>query len=380
MPRARLGRSAKRIIRTEFIGEEDEGPIDARSVSGEEEAEEKVTAYLEFLHENEEIEGDIEIRLSQLGTGAKSAVATFKFKQDDSAPELASDIVSSAIDDVLAVGRGKIKYEIRGIVAGAPMAEREGFTLKTEEPDEDDVDDLPNERGLVTQLMRHMEQDKRLFRDLVQTTVASLRGQNAELSAELRDVRKNDLEQRKIFGEMMHQKHALDIDVRRFEKQEERKDGVFKQIADNVGILVPVAMQKFLGVGTTTPVAPTVAIAPVERLVQGFFNEMTEERMGAVFARLPPEKQATFHGLVAMCLDRDERRKKGEPLPDQTKELLDFVEALAAGWDEAALNDFTTIITLNQRWALFELIKFAREREVDRGVTRGQQASPAAAE
>lgn len=341
---------------------ESPGIENARTVLGKEEALDRVQEYLDEVRDDGEVEGDVTLYLCHLGMGSKSPVETWLFKQDDDPAETAEEIVDRAVDDVLSLHSGKVRYEVKAAVNGTALANRRGFKLETEDNDENELLDTADERGLTAQLMRHLESKDKMIRDLTQVAVASLRSQNAELVQENRSHRGGWVEQQKVFAEMMHRTHALELDTRRFEKAEERKDVVVKQIADHVGVMIPVAMQKLLGIGTKVEPPASTALTPIETLFQKFMGEMTEERMTAIFKALPESKNVLFKELMLFAIGRDEARKRAEKVPDETNRFLDFFENLAAGWGPEDLNSFSEMLTPQQRWVLFEVVTEARKR------------------
>lgn len=306
--RGRLPKRSRRPLVGDFANDFAEAApiLDADAVDGTDKAADKIADYLEDIHDSPEIEGDVTIRLTQLGMGAKTPVDSWVMKQEDDYVEQAETVVARAVDDILDVGIGKVKYEVRAFIESKPLSRRVGFTLEIDRDLDDGVDEPADHRGLVSQAMRHIESKDKLIKDLVVTVTNTLRAQLHDTSEEMRDMRKNDIESRKIFGEMMQQKTLQEIEVRRFDRNETRKDQVLGKLAN---VVLPALAGKLMGPGVAEKMGGT---PPIEDLFQGMVKGMTPDQLNAIFGLLNPDQQAAFGEIMKAAIERQEARERAE--------------------------------------------------------------------
>lgn len=273
------------MARRTFVQDSDGEPvINADFVEGREEACDKVARFCENISDSTEIEGDVTLELSQLGMGSTLPIQHWVYSQGDDHVQVAEMIVDRAIEDGTAIGHGNVKY----VLTIQGHKGRCGFTLTYPEREDDDIDEPPNQKGIVAQQMRHNESIMRMFTTMVDSTTKTMRQQLAEANARVRNFESTQIEQIKVYAELYDQRAKQQMEEKKLLASEARKDEV-------AGVLMqglPVLLNKFLGPklaaaggipATGAPPAPLVAEPnPVESMMQGFLSTITPEQLHAL--------------------------------------------------------------------------------------------------
>jgi hypothetical protein len=266
---------------------------DARYCEGIEEAKAKVVAFLEAnVRAGVETEGDVMIRLVQKAKTGEQDIDEFPYSPDEPIGEVAQSIVDVATATAMQ-WTGKTRFAIR--VVGRVRVQT--FTLdvpKIEEDEDDDLHDFEennSKKGLLGQLMRHNEVGMKLAVTAAKHGREELLSQNRELQQRVDNLTKQLFEQRKHYEEVLDRQFMRDMELRKFEADEKRKEMVAgglmmagKMIANNYLLKQGVPLLK-----DGTP-------SPFEAMGEGLFSSLEKdpERMMKLAEFLTPMEQATL--------------------------------------------------------------------------------------
>lgn len=172
------------------------------------------------------------------------------------------------------------------------------------------TEEEPNDRGMLSQLMRHNEA---IMRQLV--SMANAMGMQSAhtigaLKNELEDERKFKLKFIKKYEQLEDRKQERDLELRR----EERKEQQMAQIASGVTALLPGAVGKLLGVKGSG--AEVVRGTPQYQALKSIFQNMSKEQLEAMpewLANAPlgeMERSALIDIVQSIGEATDERESK----------------------------------------------------------------------
>lgn len=276
--------------------------IDADFCVGIEKALDKVTGWLEkrFVLSADH-EGDATLELAQLGTGSTSPITTFTFSAGDDHTVLAEQIVDAAREDGDAIGRGICKYAVTERDAKGSRG-RCAFLLQYKERDEEDIDEPPDSRGLVAQLMRHNEKTNKLMVDQMKVVTATTRGMMSMLVDENRQHRQAFAESRLVFGQMVENKAKIDIENMKAVKAEQRKDdmGAFLKTT------VPHLLTQIAG-RVAPQSAPKGAATLLEDQMYALLRTFSGDQLQSMLGLMTTEQQVAFLHTVQGFQERFER-------------------------------------------------------------------------
>jgi hypothetical protein len=296
---------------------------DAETCEGEEEAFKKVREFLQKLKKSPDADGEITIVLSQNGRGHESAVSTFEFEFAKNFDELSAEIVEAASEDCIGLSAKSMKYTVRA----EGLTGRSTFTLKYSSGDDedlDDIEDLPDRKGLLGMLMRHQEGiqkvsigAQKVTSDAAKDILDDLMASNREKDRIITEMQKSSIENIKAFEELVSGRHMRDLELRRLENSERRKDQV-------AGVLMqgaPILLSKFLGGGAgvaqsaASQGAPPGGRSPLEYMLEGFVNTLDGEQFSQIMASglFRPEQVAGLIEMVKFMKEREEEEKSPSP-------------------------------------------------------------------
>lgn len=273
---------------------------DALVFEGLTEARTKVSGFLSTVAESLELEGELKVTLSQNAKHGEQEVYETVYSFDESLDEFVSEIMDKACSDAEDIGRGKIKYSVKvvGIKGRATFSlvipEREG-------EDEDDLDEVPNKRGLIGQQMRHNESLMKITVGFAKDNQQRLATENKELRAEISSMKRTHVEALKQYEELISMRHVRDIEFKKLENGERRKD----QVGHILTQLAPVVAAKFLGGGVKAAIE-NGAKTPLEVMLEGFLMTFDQAQLQklATAGILNPVQMAGFMEIVGYILER----------------------------------------------------------------------------
>jgi hypothetical protein len=246
-----------------------ETPIDADFIGGVDEARERVEKFVrEKIVENPELEGDVHLSLAQLGTGSSMSIQTWLFSQGDEAGAMAAMIVDVAMEDGSAAGNGKVKYQVT--IKG--HTGRCAFALDYKPRSDDDSDEVPNAQGIVAQALKQNQTLHHLVVDMVRDSRQEHKEQRKEDLNEIRALRSGQIETIQTLAALYDAKHARDLETKKIEKSEGRKDEVAGFLMQGI----PAVINKLVGGGK--PVLQETS-TPLEQMLHGFLSTFTQEQL-----------------------------------------------------------------------------------------------------
>jgi len=317
---------------------DDDDIEDATVVDGIQEAYHKVEVFLKKVKKSPENEGQMDITLAQT-TGRKDqeddAVETFELDMQTDIDALASEIVDCAVEDIEGIKTKSMKYSLKA--NGLQL--RAVFTLKFdegEEEDMDDVDDLPNRKGLLALLMRHTQGQHKLSIGTSKHMIDQLMDENKRKDETILTLQKQAMENIKAYEELVSGRHMRDMEMRKMENKDRRMD----QLAGTVLTGFPLIVSKFLGNGAGAAAMQAVpgARTPMEAMLEGFIKTLDKEQFTALMGSgvLRPDQIAGLVEIVKFVMEREEAEEKAHASGTNGKPAPQAAPAQAASPPETA--------------------------------------------
>ena len=268
----------------------------------------RVQELLEKVRKSSEIEEEIDILLSQHARDkdCNDPVETFTFGLDTPIREISEAIVERAAEDCRGM---EAKRGVKYVVRADGLKGRCIFTLKFDngvEEDMDDIDDVPNRKGLMGLLMRHQEGTYQLAVGEAKHLINVLSAQIKEKDKIISEMQRNQLESMKVYEELLSGKHVRDIELRKIENKERRMD----QLAGTVLQGFPLLVGKFLGGGAGAAAMQQTpgARSQMETLVEGFIKTLDSEQFQKIISSglFNPMQIAGLVEIVKFIMEREE--------------------------------------------------------------------------
>lgn len=262
---------------------------DADTIEGEGEALDKVHRFIKNIQESVEMEGGFVFSLFKHGreSSEEDPVFTSELEADGNASELAREIVSAAMEDVGEYFKGTHKYVVRADNVRARCLFSLKVTPGEEDEDMDDIEEMPNKKGLLSQMMRHQEKIMKVAVGTVGKITDQLMKNNREKDDRIKELEANQFQTIKLAEELVSGKHSRDLELRKIENREKRMSelaGVVMQGAPMV--LSMIAENKAEKAQATPqmsaplPASPSPSPQPsrVESMVEGLMESLTQEQ------------------------------------------------------------------------------------------------------
>lgn len=313
-----------------------EADDDAEYVEGGSDARTKILAFLEKLSRSTEVEGEVMLHLCQHGGAQEEIIYEVEFEPTSGPGEIADELVERAEEDCRGLSAKKIKYTVKA----EGLAGRATFTLKCSQPEEEDledIDDLPNRKGLMRQLMRHQETimkiattSQRNLMEMTNNIVAEKRREVEDRNKRMETLEAQFMNNAKAYEDLINGRHMRDLELRKLENSERRKDQVGSMLMQGVPILV----SKFMGGGTAAgngngappsgspggggPMGRT----PLEHMMEGFMGTLDQEQFNAIMNSgvFKPEQIMGLMEIFKYILERkeaEEAARSGKKPPEQ---------------------------------------------------------------
>lgn len=168
------------------------------------------------------------------------------------------------------------------------------FKLRTENEDEEYEAEEFNEKGLLSQLMRHNEVMMRMTVQTSQKTIEQLSQQNIALTKVSEDNLIRRLELAEQQEELISQKESRHLEAVRQEKDDERKDQIMKKVIP----LLPIVANKFLN----SRKLPEPVNAKVE-IMKNIANQIPPNKLMELQRILGPEISMQLFELFSSIAD-----------------------------------------------------------------------------
>ena len=250
----------------------------------------------------------IRFELRQLG-GGESRVADIDDFAGKSPEDIIDQLYDLANDDAHAF-RGLVKYAVLAYADDGPYISRAFFSVEGRGMESDFIEEseAPNEKGQMSQTLRHNEAYTRL-------TLSAL---NSLIHTQSRNLDKKDEQLNKLMDQHFRvieaYEHLMD---RAFERQmqlreQEKTEQMKEALLEKVGVFLPVLAGKLLP-QSNNPVAG-------EEHILTLIASLTEDQIAALGAVLKPEQAASFIELyktyaakAAVKASEDGNQKAGTP-------------------------------------------------------------------
>lgn len=298
-------------------------------VDGGQDARIKILAFLEKVGRNPEVDGEVTLQLCQHGGAQEEVIyeCTFEPSGAEGPGAIADELVERAEEDCEGLSAKKMKYTVKADGING----RATFTLKYVQPEEEDledVEDLPNRSGIIRQTMRHLESMAKIVVTVTKNAqadsremVAEARRRSEEDRKRLAELEAHSLENRKAYEELINGTFARNLEIRKLENAERRKD----QVASILMQGAPLLVSKFLGGGTAAANAPPPTPGqrtPLEHMLEGFMQTLDQEQMAAIQSIFKPEQILGLMEMFRYVMERreaEERARTGAPPPSENK-------------------------------------------------------------
>jgi hypothetical protein len=223
------------------------------------------------------------IELRHAASGSKgNLVDDFDFSSvnTDNVDSFVDEIQSRAQSDASGIG-GVQRYELHVITKDKRIGARFAFRVRGDDEDMDGVagDEAANQRGLLTQLMRHNEQQNRTMVNSVGAVIAMLQRTNERLEDENQMLREERRKNWDLIDAAKGRDHERELELLDAHRKGEREDMMFQKI----NTLFPVILNRLTG----------KEMMPVEdkNLLMSFVDTLNEEQFQKILSTLKPEQQ-----------------------------------------------------------------------------------------
>lgn len=161
--------------------------------------------------------------------------------------------------------------------------------------------DAPTEKGLVGQLMRHLETRDRNGKEMLQAVLGAmsqsmgqLRDENTDLRGQINGMVKERVDWMAKIEEAASKEHDRQIEAMQATAKEERKTNATNKIVN----LLPVFLSQYLGSGAKKPGDPKRPPSPLAKLVGELVESLSEDQRGQLGDILSMEQQITMGEIV----------------------------------------------------------------------------------
>jgi hypothetical protein len=178
------------------------------------------------------------------GNDVESFAIKEGFSTDD-LREFRNTIIERAQSDADGMG-GVQRYVLHAYLKGEPRSVgRFSFRVRggDEEYDESGGEEPATQKGLLTQLMRHNEQNNKNLTASIGAMVGSVTRRLEAQDALIEKLIRQRMEYIELVEEMKSKQHDRDMALLQLESSEKRKDAIFEKVQ----VLVPVLLNKLIG-------------------------------------------------------------------------------------------------------------------------------------
>lgn len=263
---------------------------DAETVEGQGEALDKVHRFIKNIQESVEMEGGFVFSLIQHGRASdeEDPVFTSELEVTGNARELAQEIIDAAIEDVSEFFKGTHKYVVRADNVRARCLFSLKVNPKEEDEDMDDIEELPNKKGLLSQLMRHQEKIMKVAVGSVKSVIDMQARSIKERDSRISELEGRQIDTIKMTEDLMSGRHARDLEMRKLETKEKRMGeiaGVVMQGAPVLLSMIANSQAKTGADGNAPPaqMGPSPQSSPIESMVEALIGDLTPEQFAKIY-------------------------------------------------------------------------------------------------
>jgi len=226
----------------------------------------------------------VRFELRQLGGGGDGRVADMDDFVGKSPEDIINEIYSLAEDDCQAF-RGLVKYAVVAYADDGPYISRQFFAIEGRGTESDSIEESesPNEKGQMSQVLRHNEAYARLGLSAANSIMHTLTRAIERKDEQLNKMMDQHFKVIEAYESLMDKSYERQLALREQEKNEHLKE----QLVEKLGVFIPVLAKKFLPQGEDS------AVAGEEHLLS-LIGSLTEEQIGTLAQVLKPEQSASF--------------------------------------------------------------------------------------
>ncbi len=224
----------------------------------------------------------VRFELRQLG-GGESRVADIDDFTGKSPEDIIDQIYDLANDDSHAF-RGLVKYAVLAYADDGPYISRAFFSVEGRGAESDLIEEseTPNEKGQMSQVLRHNEAYARLALSASNSLIHTLTRNMEKKDEQLNRLMDQHFKVIEAYEHLMDKTYERQLALRDQEKNEKLKDAILEK----VGVFLPVLASKLL------PESSTPVIG--EEHILSLISSLTEDQIAALGALLKPEQSASF--------------------------------------------------------------------------------------
>lgn len=204
------------------------------------------------------------------------------FKADDDLASIAADVMNACEDACEEIGTGKVTFTVRIV---DHRTGRRTFSLYNEDDEEDAeaqrYQAQPTERGVIAQLMRHLETRERtmLQKELrIDRMTARMLDQ---LNGRVQSLERGRLETFELAEDLRDRRAERDLKALEQENSEKRKDKMLRVLGPLAGTAVNMIAKRTV-IPTAAQGIGNVPATPLESLIHALFHSLTEEQAQAL--------------------------------------------------------------------------------------------------
>jgi hypothetical protein len=283
---------------------------DTQSIEGVEEAEQKVLKFVKAATESTELEGTLEFELLMHGAGQDQddPVWSSEWEPGDNISRLTKEIVEAAVEDASGYPNGVFKYVLKVVGVKA----RAVFSLRVnsvEDEDIEDIDELPNKKGVLQMLMRHQEKTMRIAIGSVAKTMQHMSKQLEKKDERIEAMEARQMDMLKMTEDLISGRHARDLELRKLDREDQRKEQALGMLMNTL----PVLATKVIGAHQAAQMAPG-GPTPLENVIEGLMGSVTQEQFQAIYKSglFTPEQIMALAQIAEMLKARQEAAQNGQ--------------------------------------------------------------------
>ena len=293
----------------------------ANAVTGQDEAEGLVRAYLQDLRQSVEVEGEVVITLYHKARLKRDdqVIGEVDFAPTSDIEEAIEEIVGYAIEYTMHLEVPTVRFCVRcPSFARTPV-----FTLKNPRAEESDEDyeDAPDRQGVLASTLRHHHLEHTDIRRERKYIIDSLMRTIEQKDRYIAELEKGRLEGVRAYEELASGRHVRDMELRREVNKERRMD----QIGSMVMTSLPMLAGKLMGgpqgaaeMATQVPGGRT----PVEGMLDALVATMNDEQLMAIMQAnvFSPQQIALLRDIIIFVIERRGKEEKDRQEANQKTE------------------------------------------------------------
>lgn len=217
----------------------------------------------------------------------------------DNLPALKDDILSRAQTDADGMGTKLQRYVIIALEMDESRGPRFPFRVKGEGGDDSDGEEAPNDKGIISQLMRHNEVMMRQMTAGYAAQLSYLARQNEMLSNQNQGLLVKQMEGFQALEDAKSQQHQREMELLSVGASEERRSLALGKVVSKIDVLLPAILGKITGSKLLT--------TGENKALDQFVGSMSEEQLQHLSGLLTQEQKILF---MQMMKETSEKKKE----------------------------------------------------------------------